>query len=469
MNRTSAADLLARAERLTRQLSSTSDQIDKARWDQFDVTLHRALYELVEAGRTKYHHGSRTSSQLRHTLWAYPAPLNIPMDHLYSVEHAAALLDVSRHQVEREIRNGNLQLVPGGEPRLLTGETLQRGRRIAPAQASDPHALARLSTTLGAFADLLSQNNRSTHAMALGDALAADTVRRVLSVGAVAARHVVAHSALEAVDRPLRIARYASAHVDRLDPSSRRAVPLELVTAILPVGPAASIDDRLQSALHTWERAARLEVQRLVASTEALASIASQGVRLYAITHQLLDSAAGEQHASEFDGARGQLRQGGATLRDAERALRGISSLAAPSHDYVTAARELFTTLQEIREMAAAHDAGLDPAATLASLAHGCTVHSQVLTAARGVPASLLHCRLLFAPARDLQPTIARLNARSKRRFVPLDLSDAPELRWRWDLAAATAPAVSAALQQLVAEREVSRHDTSIEMGPAPW
>jgi hypothetical protein len=465
MRRTSAADLLARAEQLTRTLCASNDRVDQAAWDRFDVTLYRAVNELVGAGRPDRGYPGRARNPLLLTLAAYPAPLNIPADSLYSVEHAAALLELPRRQMEREIRTGALRLVPGSDPRLLPASTLQRRPRIEPADPTDPHPLARLSSTLGAFADLLSENNRSIHAVAWEAPVVTGTVRRVLSVGAVAARHVVAHTAIDAVDRPLRIARYATTYADGLDPSSRRAVPLDQVVAISSGSGRASINERLEVAIHTWGRAAHLEVERLVPSTEALASVASQGVRLYAVTHHLLGSTAHKELASNFAGTEAQLRQGGGTLRDAERVLRGITSLTAPSHDYVTAARELFTTLQEVRELAAGHQAGVDQGDTLALLARGCTIHAQVLAAARAVPASLLHCHLLFAPARSLQPTLARLNVRSRGKFVPVTLADAPELGWRWDKAAATAPAVAATLHQLIAGRDVPENDRHLELG----
>jgi hypothetical protein len=464
MRTTSAADLLTRAEQLTRELCATNDQIDHAQWARFDVTLYRTLYELVAAGRSDRAYTSNTRNPLLPTLTAYPAPLNIPVDRLYSVEHAAALLEVPRHRIERQIRNGTLRPVPDCEPRRIPASALQRGPRVAAAEPTDPRPLAQLSTTLGAFADLLSENNRSTHPVTLEDTVLANTARRVLSVGAVAARHVVTHTDIDAVDRPLRIARYASAYVDRLDTGPRRVRTLEQVVAVSGAGQQANVNQRLQTAIHTWGRTAHVEVERLVPSTEALASIASQGVRLYAVTHQLLGCQVNDQPVNDYERAERQLRQGAATLRDAERELRGITSLTAPSHDYVTAARELFTTLQEVRELAAAKDAGLDPRAALASLAHGDAVHARVVTAARGVPASLLHCHLLFAPVRNLEPTPARLHIQNKRRFIPVTVSDAPELAWRWDKAAATAPAVSATMQQLVAGRDVQGRDRGIEL-----
>jgi hypothetical protein len=465
MRRTSAADLLSRMDRLARELVASDELVDRDHWSQFDATLYRTLYELTSAARSDLGRSSSTRGLLLRMLSAYPAPLNIPTDRNFSVEQAARMLEVSRRRLQRQIRTGRIQLVPGISPRMVSASSLQKSPRIDPADPADPHLLARLSTTLGALADLLSQNNRSVNAVALDGAAISDTARHVLSVGAVAARHTIAHCAIETVDRPLRIARYASSQVDALETSPRRPAPLEHVAAVAPGGSSTSINYRLDSALHAWAQTADREAQRLVPSTEALASIASQGVRLYAVTHQLLGSDLVDQPAQIFREVEGHLRHGGAALRQAEQALKGITSLTTPTHDYVTAARELFTTLQDVRELAAHHEGGIDPVSMLASLAHGCTLQAQVMTAARGVPAHLLHCHLLFAPARNLQPTIARLNARSNGKFIPVTVGDAPELAWRWDRAAAAAPEVSAALQRLVAAREVAEHDRGLELG----
>src|SRR5690349_3252098 len=100
MRSTSAADLLARTEQLARELGASNDTVDQTRWNQFDATLYRTLYELVAAGRTDRHYPSNTTNPLRHTLAAYPGPLNIPMDRVYSVEHAAEMLGFSRRRME---------------------------------------------------------------------------------------------------------------------------------------------------------------------------------------------------------------------------------------------------------------------------------------------------------------------------------------------------------------------------------
>lgn len=160
-----------------------------------------------------------------------------------------------------------------------------------------------------------------------------------------------------------------------------------------------------------------------------------------------------------------ELRDGGASLRAAEMTLTGLTSLTTPTHDFVTASRELFATLQHVREMAPDNAPALDTPAALTSLAHGCALEAELVTAARGVPASLLHCHLLFAPARTLKPTVERLEARGKGRFIPVELTDAPDLAWRWETAARRTPEVAAAVRCLDLTRSAADRDHGMELG----
>jgi len=115
--------------------------------------------------------------------------------------------------------------------------------------------------------------------------------------------------------------------------------------------------------------------------------------------------------------------------------------------------------------MAADNAPALDTPAALASLAHGCALEAELVTAARGTPASLLHCHLLFAPARTLEPTVERLHARGKGRFIPVQLADAPDLAWRWETAARKTPEVAAAARRLELNRSVADHSPGMELG----
>ena len=94
-----------------------------------------------------------------------------------------------------------------------------------------------------------------------------------------------------------------------------------------------------------------------------------------------------------------------------------------------------------------------DAKATVTSLlkefGHSDVIDLGDITTARGTPASLLNCQLLFAPARRLEPSVERLAARGKGKFIVTQLADAPDLGWRWETAARKAPEVAAAMRRL--------------------
>lgn len=442
MSITTAATLLERAEQLARQLSATAHEVSQEQWEQFDNTVYRTLHELIGAGRADAAYTHHSSSPLLAALRAYPAPLRLPPGRTYSVDYAAQLLDLSRRQVRDKIRQRNLHAVKEGDQYVLPRHSLHADDRdIAQADPNDPHPIARLSVTLGAFADLVSEGNRTPRRQGLDDHALADTVRRVLALTAVTAQHTVRHAPMDAVDRPLLVARYASTYIDTLDPSPRRVLALDRMAAVTETGAPMTINEQLDAAVHVWRAAAHREVSRMVPSTEALSSIANQGVRLYAVTHQLLRSSPVlEDAVADPQVVCRELREGGAALRTADEGLTSLTSLTSPTHDFVSATRELFTTLQQVREMAAVHDSSLDHDAAVVSLAHGCAVEAELITTARDLPASLLNCQLLFAPARTLEPSVERLAARGNGKFIAIQLSDVPDLGWRWEAAARKYP-----------------------------
>lgn len=238
------------------------------------------------------------------------------------------------------------------------------------ADVTDAHPIAQLSVTLGAFADLVSEKDRTPQPLAMDDHALADAVRRVLALTAVSAQHTVRHTSIDAVDRPLLVARYASTYIDTLDPSPRRVLALDHIAAVTENHPPRTVNEQLDAALHLWRAAAHREVSRVVPSTEVLSSIADQGVRLYAVTHQLMRSVPGHEGDVANPDVCREPREGGSALRAAEATLTGFTSLTSPSHNFVSATRELFTTLQQGREMATVHDSSLDHETALVSLAH---------------------------------------------------------------------------------------------------
>jgi excisionase family DNA binding protein len=467
MRVTTAGDLLARADHLTRELISSEQDITADQWAQFDITVYRGLYELIGGQRADPAYTEASHNALLQALRAYPAPLRLPAGRTFSVDYAAQLLDVTHDHVVRRIREGTLHAVKEGNLYLLPTKSLDTGHRdIGPADPTDPAVMARLSVTLGALADLVCDNNNLPHPVELGDEALTGAVRQLLAVAAVAGRHTITHTPIDDIDRPLLIARYASTQVDLLDPSPRRVRALDHVAAAAPGGEAMPINRQLDAALDAWRRTAHHEVNRMVPSVQALSSIANQGVRLYAVTHQLVRSAPClDGDPANRDKVMLELQEGAASLRAAQEALTGLTSLTTPTHDFVTATRELFTTLQRVRELATSNDPSLDADATLASLQRGCSIEAELVINARRAPISLLHCGLLFAPARTLQPTLERLPARTKGRYIAVQLADAPDLGWRWETAARKVPEVAAALRGLELRQHGVGRDHGIELG----
>lgn len=468
MSVTTSADLLERADQLARELAASSQEVNQDQWEQFDNTVYRTLYELIAADRADPAYTEEGTNRLLQALRGYPAPLQFPPERTFSVEYAAQVMDLTTEQIRKDIWNGRLRAVKDGDRHVLPAQSVSRIQRgIPPADPTDPHPLSRVSVALGAFADLVGDHHRTRAGVQLSEQTRADTVRRVLALTAVAAQYTVKHTGIEAIERPVLLAKYASTYINALDPSPRRIHALDNLVASIPDGKASTVNQELDAAMHDWRAVAQREVRRLVPSTEALAAVANQGVRIYSVTHHLLQRPGYEERPSPADRQRcsAALREGGVALRDAQLALRGLTSLTVPAHDFVTSSRALFATLQQVRQLADARDPELDTEAAIASLARACTIESELLSEARPSPSSLLHCGLLFAPARRLPTNLERLEPRAKGRFIPVQLNDVPELGWRWELAARKAPEVEATVGHLVVGRDQVELPHGIEFG----
>ncbi|EBM0725605.1 helix-turn-helix domain-containing protein, partial [Salmonella enterica subsp. enterica serovar Senftenberg] len=156
MTTTSAADLLAHASLLTRQLRDIDAPITGAQWATFDVTVHRLMLELIGGGALHTQGQSRTPPPPALAVFrSYPEPLRYPVDTQLSAQEAAALASRRPEYFRRKIQHGNLHAVRDGGAYLINTRDLDQNPDIAPADLSDPHPLARVSCVLGAMADLV--------------------------------------------------------------------------------------------------------------------------------------------------------------------------------------------------------------------------------------------------------------------------------------------------------------------------
>ena len=155
MSTTTGADLLARADRLTRQLRASEVPVTRAQWETFDVTLHRLLHELVRPDVAHAVPGDPTRAAL--TAASAPTPTRcVPSHHRpLSTAEAARQLGHTNDWVHAQIRRGNLHAVHDGRDTYIPAAALDDRTDITPADPTDPHPLARVATTLGALADLL--------------------------------------------------------------------------------------------------------------------------------------------------------------------------------------------------------------------------------------------------------------------------------------------------------------------------
>ncbi len=129
-----------------------------------------------------------------------------------------------------------------------------------------------------------------------------------------------------------------------------------------------SLNDRLESGLRVWVTAARAELNRTVPSTDVIRNVMNQGMHLYAVSARLLEVAEceGALACSTAAAARESLHTATEEMGKADRLWGSVTTAMQPSHEYVTAARELHAVLtgvthdglrpREIKEIAKALD-----------------------------------------------------------------------------------------------------------------
>jgi excisionase family DNA binding protein len=462
---TTAADLVSRADMLVRELRSSTEPVAQAEWESFDVTAYRLLHELVGPGRTGDDPTTASAhAALVRVLQGYPTPLRPPTGATtYSTRQAAHFLGVQRAGVLHRIHRGDLPATTDGHSYLVAATDLDHRTDLVPADPNDPNPLPRLSCTFGVLADLVVADRTRAGSVLHDDAQIAAMMTHVLTLTAVAARHTMSHCQVIDADRPLHMAQFAERAIDALGTPSRLK-GLERITSTAPPGHPSSLNERLEASLRTWASTAREELNQSVPSTEVLRNITNQGRHMYAVADRLLRAPA-QQLATLWD----RSPQVSAALREASEALRladdqwaGVTTAMRPSHEYVAAARNLFTVLKETGELdltrpSPGHtEPALNIAQALADLNIASRDLAELMREARHLPDVLIRSELLFSPVSAVRPTLKRLAVQPKGRHVAVDITDRPNL----------APLAQRAAEQSLHASELL-HETLA--GPERW
>ena len=199
MSTPTAAALLAVADRRARNLITSEDPVTLAQWEAFDDTLYRLLHTLVGPGRQITPREDSVSRDILTTFRSYPTPIRPARGETYSLHEAARLQGLPVNRVAARVRRGQIDthtLRTGRRAWIIDADQLDTRTDVTPASAADPHPLARLSVSLGALADLYTPANDDTLApdiRPVDDHDTAATMRHVLSIASVAARHTLTH------------------------------------------------------------------------------------------------------------------------------------------------------------------------------------------------------------------------------------------------------------------------------------
>lgn len=432
MSTTTALDLLALADAQTRRLRGTALAATAGQWESFDVTLHRVLLELTGTGGGYVRSADPSRNALTMAVRSYPQPLRFPVNTQLRTRDVAAYLNASETAVFRRVHRGGLHAVKDGGEFRYPSASIDERPDIRPADPTDPHPLARISCALGAMADLIRDSRDHGPAVLHSDGEVAGAARHVLSLAAVAARHTIAHGPLDDAIRPVLIGRYAERLIDSLRDVALQPSSLDRLTSVHPERVRTSLNDRLEAALHTWQRTARNEIGRLIPSVDVLRQIANQGAHLCAVRASV------EQVSAE---QASHLRDSAHALARGEKAWGRLTTLTRPSHEFVTASRDLFKTLGAVAQ--AARHPDLDARRVADDLDRGLAVVSELMTLTRSLPDRLLTANVLRGPAKSLRATDDRLQDRARGRYVHVRRADAPELGSAWEKAASSISALS--------------------------
>lgn len=419
MSTTTAADLLARAELLSRDLRRDESPVTLQQWAAFDVTLHRLLTEMLGE------HGisvPKEHTALRAVIDQYPQPPTGPLRMPHS-EPQPTTRDHFERQAAASTRRQHLQSIPAPAPEVLAldVETLP--------QITDPHPMARLTCTFGALADLLHGYPGPDPIHDDIDGLT-DTTRRVLALAALAAHHTMASVPLANTERPMTVGLHAEGFLDSLT-TGQPAVArwLHDVAATHAQAASASPIVALDIVMSEWARTSETEVHAAVPSVDTLRTLTRQGTHLLATIEELAYAA--DMRSWTVQDPTG-LREAVTALIDVDQAWpSGASTLTRPTHAFVHASRDLHEALEPLRLGAAGLD-GADRDAAMGDLLRATSHLSHQLISVRTLPERLACSGLLFAPARSLTPAPDRLSDRKHGRHIPATLNDISDLMHAW-------------------------------------
>jgi len=422
---TTALDLLELADVQTRRLRGTDLAATSRQWESFDVTLHRLLLELTGADGAYVRSADPSRNALAMAVRTYPKPLRLPPNTYLSTREVAAYVGVCADTVVRRVHRGGLHAVKEDGGFRFAGSSIDDRPDIHPADPTDPHPLARTSCALGALADLVRDSRDHGPAVIQRDGEAAGAALHVLSLAAVAARHTLAYGPLDDAIRPVLVGRYAERVIDSLRDVALQPDSLDRLTSVHPEPVPTSMNDRLEAARHAWQGSARYEINRLIPSVDVLRQIANQGAHLCDV-RATFGYVSAEQ-------AR-QLRDSAHALARGDKAWNTLTTLTRPSHEFVTASRELFETLEVVTK-ARTHP-NLDSRRAADDLDRGLAIVSELMTRTRDLPDRLITANVVRGPAKSLRAADDRLHERQRGRYVHARPSDAAGLPSAWRVAA---------------------------------
>jgi hypothetical protein len=423
MSTTTGHDLINRADQLARELSRFQLPVETELWESFDTTAYRLMRELIGPGRDDAGASTRRRATLLQVIHAYPTPLRPPLDANFSVTEATRFLTVSREVLIRRIRAGEVPShVVGGQPRI-DAANLDARTDITPTDPTNPHPLARLSTTLGVLADMVNQERRHPGTVdGLSDDAVRDAAARVMTWLAVAGRYTLRHGPIENGDRPLAVAQYADRSIDALGGTARSMAGLDALTARVPTL-GSGLSEQLDSRLHRWASAAREELQRTIPATQVMANIASIGTLMMATTHRL-HTLSPSTPAEALVAMTSDLRGAADALKESETTWKRVTTLQPQSRAFGATSFELFDTLRKVVAVPAEQEKqralGLDTDESIPSLDRGMRDLARFVEQSHDATRACLNSELLFAPARGLDHSPEHLQSRNRGGYLPV-------------------------------------------------
>ena len=437
MTVTTLPDLIARAESLARGLRFSDQPTTTEQWTTFEATTHRLMRELANPVLVGRRLSDTTASRPREIARNLPrAPQFAAPETKYTVREAATQLRVGVDTVLGRLHRSELPGVLDTGAYVIRAGDLFDAAEVVPANATSTHPLDRLSTMLGATADLITLHRQRQSFGVQDDPLGTDArlspvMARLLTVTVVAARDSVSRLPSATADRALELAKYAERSLDQL--SQRvESDSLSRVASFIPRPTGPGLNDELQSALRSWTDCARAEVRRGIPSADSLRAIANQSLHVYAVSARMLGAI--QAGTVEHHKANDCLREAAVSQRRLQEQWGNVTTAMKPGREFASATRNIHDALEvlDARLVGAGSECDLTTGernAACNELANALGELADITHEARHLPDLLARSELLFAPARILPSAAERLQARQLGRFVPVLPMEAQELR----------------------------------------